>query len=125
MYESVIAINPAHVNSYYGLVSGSNVLPYHFKISLFNVKILAFQASILRQGEQYILAEQALRDALAIDSTNCKVWRLLGEVLSTSESCIDPASKAMATAAFLSAIELEQTEPLEPFYTLRLGVYCS
>lgn len=79
----------------------------------------------MRQGGQFILAEQLLRDALAIDSTNCHVWRLLGEVLSVSEVSCDPASNAMATAAFLSAIELEQTEPLETFYTLRLGVYCT
>uniref|UniRef100_A0A5K3F9A4 TPR_REGION domain-containing protein n=1 Tax=Mesocestoides corti TaxID=53468 RepID=A0A5K3F9A4_MESCO len=100
LYESVISINPSHVRALYGL------------------------ASILKQGHQFILAEQALRDALAIDSTNSRVWRLLGEVL-TAESSNDPASKAMATTAFLSAAELEQTEPLEPFYTLRLGVYCS
>ncbi|VDM33495.1 unnamed protein product [Hydatigera taeniaeformis] len=101
MYESAIAINPSHVKSLYGL------------------------ANTLKQSEQYILAEQALRDALAVDSTNSRVWRLLGEVLSSGETSNDPASKAIATTAFLSAIELEQTEPLESFYTLRLGVYCS
>nr|CDS30256.1 tetratricopeptide repeat protein 7B [Hymenolepis microstoma] len=101
MYESAISINPSHVKSLYGL------------------------ASTLKQSEQYILAEQALRDALAIDSTNSRVWRLLGEVLSSAETSNDPASKAIATTALLSAIELEQTEPIEPFYTLRLGVYCS
>lgn len=83
------------------------------------------QANTLKQSEQYVLAEQALRDALAVDSTNSRVWRLLGEVLSSGETSNDPESKAIATTAFLSAIELEQTEPLEPFYTLRLGVHCS
>ncbi|VDL60525.1 unnamed protein product [Hymenolepis diminuta] len=101
MYESAISINPCHVKSLYGL------------------------ASTLKRSEQYVLAEQALRDALAVDSTNSRVWRLLGEVLSSAETSNDPASKAIATTALLSAIELEQTEPLEPFYTLRLGVYCS
>ncbi|KAM7539799.1 hypothetical protein Aperf_G00000020838 [Anoplocephala perfoliata] len=101
MYESALSINPSHVKSLYGL------------------------ANTLKQTEQYILAEQALRDALAIDSTNSRVWRLLGEVLSSAETSNDPASKAIATTALMSAIELEQTEPLEPFYTLRLGIYCS
>nr|CDS15355.1 tetratricopeptide repeat protein 7B [Echinococcus granulosus] len=101
MYESAIAINPSHIKSLYSL------------------------ANTLKQSGQYILAEQALRDALAVDSTNSRVWRLLGEVLSGGETSNDPASKTIATTAFLSAIELEQTEPLEPFYTLRLGVHCS
>uniref|UniRef100_A0A0X3NYY4 Tetratricopeptide repeat protein 7 N-terminal domain-containing protein n=1 Tax=Schistocephalus solidus TaxID=70667 RepID=A0A0X3NYY4_SCHSO len=100
MYESAIAINPSHVKALYAL------------------------ARILRDSEQYILAEQVLRDALAVDSTNSRVWCLLGEVLSSS-STSDPDSKATATTAFLSAVELEQSEPVEPFHTLRLGVYCS
>ncbi|KAL7053234.1 hypothetical protein AAHC03_025561 [Spirometra sp. Aus1] len=100
MYESAIAINPSHVKALYAL------------------------ARILRDSGQYILAEQVLRDALAVDSTNSRVWCLLGEVLSSS-STSDPDSKATATTAFLSAVELEQSEPVEPFHTLRLGVYCS
>ncbi|VEL29842.1 unnamed protein product [Protopolystoma xenopodis] len=70
---------------------------------------------LLYQNGEGALAERMLRDSLAVDPTNSEGWRLLGTVLGCSEA---------ATKALLVAIDLEQTEPLEPFYTLPLGVHC-
>lgn len=59
-----------------------------------------------------------------VDPTSFRVWRLLADILGSSNTP-EPASDAVVTRALLTAIELEQTEPIEPFYCLPLGVRCN
>ncbi|CAH8505251.1 unnamed protein product [Heterobilharzia americana] len=100
LYESVIALKPNHLEA---LISLSN---------------------LLHKNNQTTLAERVARDAINVDPTSFRVWRLLADILG-SPNTPEPASEAVITRALLTAIELEQTEPIEPFYHLPLGIRCS
>ncbi|THD23590.1 Tetratricopeptide repeat protein 7B [Fasciola hepatica] len=100
MYESVISIQPTHLQA------------------------LLCLANLLRQTDQATLAERVIRDAIAVDQTSCRVWHLLAEIL-RAPSTSEPASDMAVTRALLNAVELEQTEPLQPFYEMPIGVLCS
>ncbi|CAH8507687.1 unnamed protein product [Schistosoma rodhaini] len=100
LYESVIALKPDHVQALLSL------------------------ASLLHKNNQTTLAERVARDAMNVDPTSFRVWRLLADILGSSNTP-EPASEAVVTRALLTAIELEQTEPIEPFYCLPLGVRCN
>ncbi|CAH8840156.1 unnamed protein product [Trichobilharzia szidati] len=100
LYESVIALKPDHLEALLSL------------------------ANLLHTNNQTTLAERVARDAMNVDPTNFRVWRLLADILS-SPNTPEPASEAVVTRALLTAIELEQTEPIEPFYHLPLGVRCN
>lgn len=82
------------------------------------------QATLLKRTNQLILAERLARDAMNVDPTNFNVWRLLAEILSSHNSC-EPASVSVITRALSTSIDLEHTEPIESFYSLPLGVYCT
>ncbi|KAH8860853.1 Tetratricopeptide repeat protein 7B [Schistosoma japonicum] len=100
LYESVIALKPDHLQALLSL------------------------ANLLHKNNQTTLAERVARDAMNVDPTNFRVWRLLSDILGSSNSP-EPASETVVTRALLTAIELEQTEPIEPFYCLPLGIRCS
>ncbi|VDO93413.1 unnamed protein product [Schistosoma curassoni] len=100
LYESVIALKPDHLQALLSL------------------------ASLLHKNNQTTLAERVARDAMNVDPTSFRVWRLLADILGSSNTP-EPASDAVVTRALLTAIELEQTEPIEPFYCLPLGVRCN
>ncbi|CAH8494256.1 unnamed protein product [Schistosoma mattheei] len=100
LYESVIALKPDHLQALLSL------------------------ASLLHKNNQTTLAERVARDAMNVDPTSFRVWRLLADILGSSNTP-EPASEAVVTRALLTAIELEQTEPIEPFYWLPLGVRCN
>ncbi|CAH8485969.1 unnamed protein product [Schistosoma turkestanicum] len=100
LYESVIALKPDHLQALLSL------------------------ANLLYKNNQTTLAERVARDAMNVDPTSFRVWRLLSDILGSSNTP-EPASEAVVTRALLTAIELEQTEPIEPFYCLPLGVRCS
>ncbi|CAL8080441.1 unnamed protein product [Calicophoron daubneyi] len=99
IYESVVAIKPTHIRALLAL------------------------AELLRQNDQANLAERVARDAMSIDPTNCQVWHLLAEILA-SPSASESASEAAVTKALLTAVELGQTEPIEPFYLMPIGIRC-
>ncbi|KAK4469555.1 hypothetical protein MN116_007096 [Schistosoma mekongi] len=100
LYESVISLKPDHLQALLSL------------------------ANLLHNNNQTTLAERVARDAMNVDPTNFRVWRLLSDILGSSSSP-EPASETVVTRALLTAIELEQTEPIEPFYCLPLGIRCS
>ncbi|KAG5451327.1 Tetratricopeptide repeat protein 7B [Clonorchis sinensis] len=99
IYESVIAIQPDHLAAHLAL------------------------ADLLKRTDQAVLAERVIRDAMYIDPTSCQVWHLLAEVLALP-SASEPPSDSVITKALSNAIELEQTEPLEQFYKLPIGLPC-
>ncbi|KAF5397473.1 hypothetical protein PHET_09708 [Paragonimus heterotremus] len=99
IYESVIAIDSSHLAAHLSL------------------------ADLLRQTNQAALAERVLRNAMDIDPTSCQVWHLLAEILALP-SASEPASDTAVTKALFNAMDLEQTEPLEPFYQLHIGIQC-
>ncbi|KAL3316719.1 hypothetical protein Ciccas_004626 [Cichlidogyrus casuarinus] len=124
MYESVIALTPGHLKSLISL------------------------GRLLNDAGDTALAEQMLRQAISVDPNNSETWKLLGDVLSASTEAeqVNPdsvellnafplvkdtgtftvtsmANRTAATSkAYLQAINLEQSEPVEPFYTLPIGV---
>ncbi|CAH8547193.1 unnamed protein product [Dicrocoelium dendriticum] len=100
VYESVIAVQPTHLAAHLSL------------------------ANLLRKTNQAALAERVVRDAMYIDPTSCQVWHLLAEVLALPGAS-EPASDGAVTKALFNAVELGQTEPLEPFYQLPIGVQCT
>ncbi|KAA3681998.1 tetratricopeptide repeat protein 7 [Paragonimus westermani] len=99
IYESVIAIDSTHLAAHLSL------------------------ADLLRQTNQAALAERVVRNAMDIDPTSCQVWHLLAEILALP-SASEPASDTAVTKALFNAMDLEQTEPLEPFYQLHIGIQC-
>ncbi|XP_077322895.1 tetratricopeptide repeat protein 7B isoform X6 [Lithobates pipiens] len=84
-YEEALSISPTHVKSMQ-------------RLSL-----------ILHHLGRFSLAEKILRDAVQVNSTAHEVWNSLGEVLQAQ------GNDDSATECFLTALELEASNPIVPF----------
>ena len=65
--------------------------------------------------ENHVLAEQYLHKAIQLDAACPKAWENLGELLNIK------GDFETASACFLTAVELEQTEPVLPFHIININ----
>jgi len=65
--------------------------------------------------ENHVLAEQYLQKAIQLDAACPKAWENLGELFNIK------GNFETASACFLTAVELEQTEPVLPFHIISIN----
>lgn len=65
--------------------------------------------------ENHVLAEQYLQKAIQLDATCSKAWENLGELFNIK------GNFETASVCFLTAVELEQTEPVLPFWIVNIS----